>query len=35
MEMNLEQLKKNFVTIKDIRNKVTNIFQILEEKLKS
>ena len=34
MEMNLEQLKKNFVTIKDIRNKVTNIFQILEEHLK-
>jgi len=32
--MNLEQLKKNFGTIKDIRNKVTNIFQILEEHLK-
>jgi hypothetical protein len=34
MNMNLEQLKKNFGTIKDIRNKVTNIFQILEEHLK-
>ncbi len=32
--MNLEQSKKNFTTIKDIRNKVTNIFQILEEHLK-
>jgi len=32
--MNLEQLKKNFGTIKDIRNKVTNIFLILEEHLK-
>ena len=30
MEINLEQLKKNFVTIKDIRGKVTNVFDILE-----
>jgi hypothetical protein len=30
MEINLEQLKKNFLTIKDIRGKVTNIFTILE-----
>jgi hypothetical protein len=30
MEVNLEQLKKNFLTIKDIRGKVTNIFTILE-----
>lgn len=30
MEINLEQLKKNFVTIKDIRSKVTNVFDILE-----
>jgi hypothetical protein len=34
MEVKLEQLKKNFVTIKDIRNKVTTIFQILENHLK-
>jgi hypothetical protein len=34
MEVNLEQLKKNFVTIKDIRNKVNTIFQILENHLK-
>jgi len=33
MEINLEQLKKKFVTIKDIRNKVTIIFQILENHL--
>jgi hypothetical protein len=30
MEINLEQLKKNFLTIKDIRNKVIHIFSILE-----
>ena len=34
MEVNLELLKKNFITIKDIRNKVTTIFQILENHLK-
>jgi hypothetical protein len=34
MKQNLEQLKQNFLTIKNIRNKVTNIFQILEEHLK-
>ena len=34
MEVNLEQLKKNFITIKDIRNKVTTIFHILENHLK-
>ena len=34
MKVNLEQLKQNFLTIKNIRNKVTNIFQILEEHLK-
>jgi hypothetical protein len=34
MKVNLEQLKQNFITIKNIRNKVTNIFQILEEHLK-
>jgi hypothetical protein len=33
MEVNLEQLKKNFLTIKDIRGKVTNIFTILESHL--
>ena len=33
MEINLEQLKKNFLTIKDIRGKVTNIFTILESHL--
>jgi hypothetical protein len=33
MEINLEQLKKNFLTIKDIRDKVTNIFTILESHL--
>lgn len=33
MEINLEQLKKNFSTIKDIRDKVTNIFTILESHL--
>lgn len=33
MELNLEQLKKNFSTIKDIRGKVINIFQILETHL--
>jgi hypothetical protein len=33
MEINLEQLKKNFITIKDIRDKVTNIFTILESHL--
>ena len=30
MEINLEKLKRNFLTIKDIRCKVTNIFNILE-----
>jgi hypothetical protein len=30
MEINLEHLKKNFLTIKDIRGKVTNIFTFLE-----
>ena len=34
MEVNLELLKKNFITIKDIRNKVTTVFQILENHLK-
>jgi len=33
MEINLEQLKKNFLTIKDIRSKVTSIFTILETHL--
>ena len=33
MEINLEQLKKNFSTIKDIREKVTNVFNILETHL--
>jgi len=33
MEVNLEQLKKNFIVIKDIRNKVTNLFQILGDHL--
>lgn len=33
MELNLEQLKKNFSTIKDIRMNVTNVFQILEHHL--
>ena len=30
MEINLEKLKKNFLTIKDIRCKITNVFNILE-----
>lgn len=30
MEINLEKLKKNFLTIKDIRSKVSNVFNILE-----
>jgi ribosomal protein S19 len=33
MEVNLEQLKKNFIIIKEIRNKVTNLFHILGEHL--
>lgn len=33
MEVNLEKLKKNFTVIKDIRNKVTNLFQILGDHL--
>ena len=33
MEINLEQLKKNFLTIKDIRSKVSNVFTILETHL--
>ena len=33
MKQNLEQLKQNFVIIKDIRNKVTTVFQILETHL--
>ena len=33
MKLNLEQLKKKFVSIKDIRNKVTTIFEILENHL--
>jgi hypothetical protein len=33
MEINLEQLKKNFVAIKEIRNKIITIFQILETHL--
>jgi hypothetical protein len=33
MEINLEQLKRNFLTIKDIREKVINIFTILENYL--
>ena len=33
MEINLEQLKKNFIVIRDIRNKVTNLFQILGDHL--
>lgn len=33
MELNLEQLKNNFSKIKDIRMKVTNVFQILEHHL--
>lgn len=33
MEINLEQLKKNFLTIKDIRSKVTSVFTILETHL--
>jgi len=33
MNLNLEQLKTNFLVIKDIRNKVTNIFKILENNL--
>ena len=33
MELNLEKLKKNFTVIKDIRNKVNNLFQILETHL--
>jgi hypothetical protein len=33
MEINLEQLKKNFLTIKDIRGKVIDVFNILETHL--
>jgi len=33
MELNLESIKKNFTTIKDIRHKVTTLFQILETHL--
>ena len=33
MEINLEQLKKKFLTIKDIRVKVTSVFNILERHL--
>jgi hypothetical protein len=33
MEINLEELKKNFAMIKDIRSKVTNVFDILETHL--
>jgi hypothetical protein len=33
MDINLEQLKKNFLTIKDIRDKVTNVSTILESHL--
>jgi len=34
MEINLEKLKKNFQKIKDIRDKVTHVFNILEVHLK-
>jgi hypothetical protein len=33
MELNLEKIKKNFTVIKDIKNKVNNLFQILETHL--
>ena len=33
MDVNLEELKKNFLKIKDIRIKVSNVFGILEEHL--
>lgn len=33
MEINLEQLKKNFMAIRDIRDKVMNVFNILETHL--